>query len=139
MPINITTNQPGVIRSIYTDIDPTFGLHPRTNDLNITENAKCVRVSLGHLLSTIYGERLFQPKIGSSIRALLFEPIDAITTLELKDRIVETIRKYEPRVGSLSVLVVSNNDDNSYEVSVEFSVIGTTAKERLTTFLERLR
>lgn len=124
---------------VYTDIDPSMGMHPKTEDLIVLEDTKAVRRSIMNLLSTSYGERLFQPNIGSSLRAILFEPIDPITTLEVRDRIITTIRNHEPRVGTLIVDVVSYPDTNSYEVTVEFSIGTRRERDRVTTVLERIR
>ncbi|NDB82301.1 MAG: hypothetical protein EB127_06115 [Alphaproteobacteria bacterium] len=124
---------------IYTDIDPSMSMHPKTEDLVVVEDTKSVRRSIMNLLSTAYGERLFQPNIGSSLRAILFEPIDPITTLEVRDRIMTTIRNHEPRVDNLIVDVISLPDANSYQVNIEFSVGTKRETDRVTTVLERIR
>lgn len=116
-----------------------MGMHPKTEDLLVLEDTKSVRRSIVNLLSTAYGERLFRPNIGSSLRAILFEPIDPITTLEVRDRIITTIRNHEPRVGILIVDVVSYPDSNAYEVTIEFSVGTKRERDRVTTVLERIR
>jgi phage baseplate assembly protein W len=123
----------------YTDIDPNFIKNPKTSDLMLTKDSKAIKVALQNLLATAFGERLFQPQIGASLRPLLFEPIDTITTFEMRDRILQTIRKHEPRVSNIIVDVVANPDTNSYEVSVEYSIQSIGAVDRITTFLERIR
>lgn len=123
----------------YIDIDAEMLLSPKTGDLVTVQDAKAVRRSILNLLSTIYGERLFQPNIGCSLRSLLFEPIDPVTTFEIKDRIIRTLRNHEPRIGSLRVDVASNPDQNSYIVNIEFGVRASGDKEKITTVLERIR
>ena len=107
--------------------------------IRVTEDTAAVRRSVQNLLSTAYGERLFQPNIGASLRSLLFEPIDAITTFEMRDRILDTIRKHEPRIGSLFVDVISLPDSNSYDVTVEFGLKVTGEKAKFKTVMERIR
>jgi len=124
---------------VYIDIDPSMSMHPKTEDLLTLENTKSVRRSIINLISTAYGERLFQPNIGSSLRAILFEPIDPITTFEVKDRIITTIRNHEPRVANLYVDVVAFPDTNAYEVTIEFSVGTRAERDKITTVLERIR
>ena len=85
------------------------------------------------------GERLFQPTIGGSLRPLLFEPIDAITTMEIRDRILLTINRHEPRVGSVFVDVIAEPDENQYTVTVEYSVLAIGKTDRITVVLERVR
>lgn len=140
MPNYIGTNQKTAAKEpAYTDLDAEMLLNPKTSDLMIVQNSKSIRRSILNLLSTSYGERLFQPNIGSSLRSLLFEPIDPITTFEIKDRIIRTLRNHEPRIGSLRVDVISNPDDNSYVVDVEFGVRATGEKDKIRTVLERIR
>ena len=82
---------------------------------------------------------MFHPDIGASIRILLFEPIDAITTFEMRDRILDTLRKYEPRIGTLFVDVVASPDTNSDDVSIEFGLRVSGEKTKFRTVLERIR
>jgi phage baseplate assembly protein W len=126
-------------KAVFSDIDPNFIRSPKTNDLLTVRDDGAVRLSLKNLLSTSFGERLFQPTIGGSLRPLLFEPIDAITTMEIRDRILQTIRNHEPRVGNVIVDVIANSDENHYTVNVEYSVVGVGKIDRVSVVLERLR
>ena len=140
MPNYITSNtKKGVRDPVYTDLDPSLSVNPKTEDMMLLQDTKAIRRSVMNLLSTAYGERLFQPNIGASLRAILFEPIDGITTLEIRDRILNTLRTHEPRIGTLFVDVRSSPDQNSYDVSIEFSVRASGQKERVDTVLERIR
>lgn len=125
--------------SVYTDIDPLLTKNPKSGDLMVVRDTKAIKLSLQNLLSTAFGERLFQPQIGASLRPLLFEPIDSISTFEMRDRILETIRKHEPRVSNIIIDVVAYPDNNQYEVSVEYTIQSIGATDRLTTLLERIR
>ena len=127
MPNYLTSNTGKTVQDpVYTDIDPTMGAHPKTDDLLTLSDTKAVRQSILNLLSTAYGERLF-------------EPIDSITTFEMRDRILNTLRTHEPRIGTLFVDIKSFPDQNSYEVSVEFSLRATGEKDTVNTVLERIR
>lgn len=140
MPYYLNSNQADAPKDpTYSDLNPTFGLHPKTEDLLVEKDTAAIRRSISNLLSTSYGERLFQPNIGGALRSLLFEPIDAITTFEMRDRIMDTLRKHEPRIGSLLVDVVALSDSNSYDISVEFSIRSSGEKGKYTTTMERIR
>jgi phage baseplate assembly protein W len=82
---------------------------------------------------------LFQPTIGGSLRPLLFEPIDAITTFEIRDRVLNTILNHEPRVGNVIVDVIALPDQNNYTVTVEYSVVAIGKTDRVSVVLERVR
>jgi len=135
MPLRVVGNK----ESVFTDIDATFAKNPKDADVILAKDSRAIKSAIRNLLSTSYGERLFQPNIGCSLRNLLFEPIDAITTIEIRDRILTTIRNHEPRIGSVVVDVVSNPDDNHYTVTVEYSVLAVGDTDRITVVLERLR
>lgn len=139
MPSYLNTNTKNTATTAYSDIDPSMFLNPKDGDLMLVQNTKSVRRSIMNLLSTSYGERLFQPNIGGSLRSLLFEPIDPVSTFEMRDRILNTLRTHEPRIGTLYVDVVSDPDSNSYQVSVEFTIRATGERDKVTTILERIR
>lgn len=136
MPLRITSNS---TKPVFSDIDPNFNRNPKTNDLMITRDDAAIRTALRNLMATAFGERLFQPTIGGSLRPLLFEPIDAITTMEIRDRILLTINRHEPRVGSVLVDVVAEPDENRYTVTVEYSVLAVGKTDKITVVLERVR
>lgn len=126
-------------KPVFSDIDPAFTRSPKTSDVLLIRDDAAVRMSLKNLLSTSFGERLFQPTIGGSLRPLLFEPIDAITTMEIRDRILQTVKNHEPRVGNVIVDVIANPDENYYTVNLEYSVVGIGKTDRVSVVLERVR
>jgi phage baseplate assembly protein W len=129
----------GTSASVYTDIDPMFSRNPKTGDLLLVRDDQAIRTSLKNLLMTSFGERLFQPTIGGSLRSLLFEPIDAITTMEIKDRILKTILDHEPRVSNVTVDVSASEDQNGYGVDIEYSIVAAGKTDRVSVVLERVR
>ena len=135
MPVQIT----GSGKPIYTDIDPFFNKSPKTGDLLLVRDESAIRTSLKNLMSTAYGERLFQPQVGGSLRQLLFEPIDSISAMELRDRILLTISNHEPRVQNVIVDVIAVPDENAYTITVEYSIRALGKVDRVTTVLERVR
>jgi phage baseplate assembly protein W len=125
--------------TVFTDIDPNFTRSAKTGDLLTLRDDVAIRTSIRNLLSTAFGERLFQPTIGGSLRPLLFEPIDSITTLEIRDRVLNTILNHEPRVSNVLVDVVALPDENQYTVNVEYAVVAVGRTDRVAVVLERLR
>lgn len=129
----------GTTKPVFTDLDPHLTRNPKTGDLMLSQNDSAIRLSLKNLLSTAFGERLFQPTIGCSLRPMLFEPIDAITTLEIRDRVLQTIKNHEPRVAGVVVDVIANPDENEYVVNVEYSIVAIGRNDRISVVLERVR
>ena len=128
MPLRVVGNN----EAVFTDIDATFAKNPKDSDVILAKDSRAIKTAIRNLLATSYGERLFQPNIGCSLRSLLFEPIDAITTMEIRDRILTTLRNHEPRIESVVVDVIANPDQNHYTVNVEYSVRAVGDTDRVT-------
>jgi phage baseplate assembly protein W len=124
---------------LYKDLDLSFSAHPQTKDVLKKIDINAIRQSLKLLIFTQYGEKLFKPDVGSPMYALLFEPIDPITTETIRRSIENLITNYEPRVLLDYIDVVPNYDDNEYEISIFFTVLGVSQPASLTLTLQRLR
>ena len=125
--------------TLFSDIDPSFTRNPKTGDLLLVKDDRSVKQSISNLLNTSFGERLFRPNLGSALRRFLFEPIDPITTMEIRDCVLDVIKNYEPRIGTLFVDVISYPDQNTNNIEVEYSISPIGITDKLTVVLERLR
>ena len=108
----------------FKDISLSFEPHPVTKDLPILKNANAIRRSVRNLVQTIPGERFFNPDLGSQVRSSLFDFVDFATADVIEDEIVETIERYEPRVENVSVQVDPQPDENTFDVTVFFDIVG---------------
>ena len=123
----------------YKDLDLDFGLNSVTKDVNKLTDAEAVKRSVRNLISTNHYERFFKPELGSGLRSLLFEPVTEIITQFIKQKIIELLNFYEPRIRLTSVLVDNQMDRNAYSVKISFNIVGTQTPIQVETFLERLR
>jgi phage baseplate assembly protein W len=124
---------------LYKDIDLEFLAHPATKDVSKKVDVNAVKQSLKNLLFTQYGERPFQPLLGSPLYRLLFEPMDPITIEAMKQAIELLIQNYEPRVRLENIVILPVYDKNEYELSILFTVVGIPLPVTFTTILQRLR
>ena len=108
----------------FKDISLSFEPHPVTKDLPVLTNRNAIIRSVRNLVETIKTERFFQPNLGSDVRDSLFEIVDYATATILEDQVKEVILNYEPRVENLDVEVEPSIDDNKFEVTVFFDIIG---------------
>ena len=108
----------------FKDISLSFEPHPVTKDLPILKNANAIRRSVRNLVQTIPGERVFNPDLGSQVRSSLFDFVDFATADVIEDEIIETIERYEPRVENVSVQVDPQPDENTFDVTVFFDIVG---------------
>ena len=135
---NLSNNSKRATR-IYKDLDLDFGRNTVTNDVNKLTDVEAVKRSVRNLINTSHYERPFHPEIGSSVRALLFEPITPLTSLNLQRKVEEVLNNFEPRIKLVQILSRPDADLNRYALRISFYVIGTPLPVTVETFLERLR
>ena len=124
----------------YRDINITFKKHPVTDDLVVSKDASAIKQAIVNLLLTNKGERLMNPTYGSDIRSYLFEPMDFGTANQIKNNIRDTIETFEPRIRVLRISATPNFDDNGFDITMTYNVIGTdTPPVTVDFFLSRTR
>lgn len=129
----------GLQQEIYSDFLDNLDIDPIKQDMVCNVNEEAVKSSIKNLLLTNRGERLFNPDLGSDIRALLFENSSPALESVLGDLIKSTINNYEPRANVLDVTVDSNNDADMLVATITFSVINRTEPITLELILNRIR
>ena len=124
----------------YKDINITFKKHPITDDLVVSKDASAIKQAIVNLLLTNKGERLMNPTYGSDIRSYLFEPMDYGTANQIKNNISDTIETFEPRIRVLQISATPNFDDNGFDITMTYSIVGTdTPPVTVDFFLSRTR
>lgn len=123
----------------FTDLDLNFIANPVTGDVSVKYDVNAIKQSVKNLVMTQNYERPFHPEIGSQVYSLLFDQFSPITQIVLKEAITNTILNFEPRVVLESVDVVLNNDDQSADVTIIFSIINTQQPIVLDLTLRRTR
>lgn len=123
----------------YSDFNISFGLNPFDGDIARLTNVDAIKRSIVSLVLTDKYERLLDPRIGSSVRKMLFEPMSGLTSMMLKNYIEECIINYEPRAAIEEVIVQPDYDRNSYVVTVAFSLKSEEEIQLVQFLLERIR
>jgi phage baseplate assembly protein W len=119
----------------FKDISLSFDPHPVTKDLPVLSNERAIARSVRNLVETIPTERFFNPLLGSDVRGSLFEFVDYGTAAIIADQIRTTINNFETRVDNVVVDVDPKPDDNTFEVTVIFDIIGEDFPTQQFTFL----
>jgi hypothetical protein len=112
------------ISRAFKDISLSFEPHPVTKDLQILKNENAIRRSVRNIVETIPTERFFNSLLGSDVRRSLFEFVDFGTASVIQDQIQIAIENFEERVENLVVEVDPIPDDNTFNVTVIFDIIG---------------
>jgi hypothetical protein len=119
----------------FKDLSLSFDPHPVTKDLPVLINERSIVRSVRNLVETIPTERFFNSLIGSDIRRKLFDFVDYASADIIQDQIQICIRNFEPRVSNLVVQVEPQPDNNTFEVSVFFDIVGLEIPTQQFTFL----
>ena len=108
----------------FKDISMSFESNPLTDDLIALKNENAIARSIKNIVFTLPGEKFFDPLFGSDISNALFENIDDISGGIIEDQLRESINNYEPRVNIISLVANPDPDNNSYNVTLTYAVVG---------------
>ena len=108
----------------FKDISMSFESNPLTQDLIALKNENAIARSIRNFVFTSPGEKFFEPDFGSDVAESLFENMDDITGSFIEDQIRQSINNYEPRVNLLSLKTNPNFDNNAFDVTITYEVVG---------------
>ena len=108
----------------FKDLSMSFQISPLNYDLIAIKNETAIARSIRNLVTTLPGERFFNQNLGSNVGKSLFENINAISASVIKDEIENTIRNYEPRVNLIGTDVSPDYDNNNFNVTVKYEIVG---------------
>jgi hypothetical protein len=108
----------------FRDISMTFKRHPLNDDIIALKNEQAIARSVRNIVFTTPGEKFFDEDFGSKINEALFENIDPISANVIQQEIRQSITNYEPRVNLRGVKVNPNYDNNEFNVTIVYEIIG---------------
>ena len=119
MPIQLKREQ-----KTFVDISLAFTPNPLSGDLTTIKDNRAINNSIKNLILIKPNEVPFQRDIGSSVSDLLFEFCDDITAELLQIEIRRTIEFNEPRVELEQVEVIAYPEQNHFEVTIKYKIVG---------------
>ena len=108
----------------FKDISMSFETNPLNEDLIALKNTSAIARSIRNIVFTQPGEKFFNPEFGSRVSESLFEVVDEVSTIAIRDEIRSSIINYEPRVNLLDVLINPNPDENEMNVTIKYEIVG---------------
>ena len=108
----------------FKDISMTFQSNPLNDDLIALKNENAIARSIRNIVFTLPGEKFFNASFGSRITESLFDNIDEITATIIVDEIRESIETYEDRVQLIDVIADPNFENNSFDLTITYEIIG---------------
>ena len=127
------------VARIYKDIDMAFTKNSLSGDINKKLDVNAVKQSIKTLLLGKPFERPFHPELGSNLWNSLFENMRPGMEMGLQRQIGQQLNEYEPRADLLSIKANPDYDNNGYDVTIRFIVVGINEPQELTLSLSRLR
>jgi len=118
----------------FKDVSASFLVSALNYDLISLKNENAIARSLRNLVLTLPGERFFNENLGSNVSKSLFENIDSISASIIQSEIENTIKNYEPRVNLLEVKVDPDFDNNNFNVTITYEIIGIDVLPQQLTF-----
>ena len=118
----------------FKDLSMTFKQNPLNNDLIALRNENAIARSIRNIVLTYPGEKFFNENFGSQVSRLLFDNLDPLTAIEIRDEITQSIVNYEPRADLLSVNVTPNYETNEFDVVITYTIVGVDAAAQQLSF-----
>ena len=112
------------VKRKFKDISMSFETNPLNDDLVSLADSSAIARSIRNIVFTQPGEKFFNPEFGSRVSESLFEIVDEVSTIAIRDEIRSSIINYEPRVNLLDVIVNPNPDDNEMDVTITYEIVG---------------
>ena len=118
----------------FKDISMSFEVNPINADIIGVKNDTAIARSIRNLVLTTPGERFFNEDLGSGVSEVLFDTLDDISGAVIRDEIEQTIIRFEPRVKLQDVKVKGDYDNNEFNVTITYDIIGIDALPQQLTF-----
>ena len=108
----------------FKDLSMSFKANPLNDDLITLKNEAAIARSLRNIIFTSPGEKFFNPDFGSNLSKVLFENIDEISAIQIKEEIELSIKNFEPRVRLQEVEINPDYDNNQFDVTINYRITG---------------
>ena len=108
----------------FKDISATFQTNPLNDDLIAIKNETAIARSIRNIVFTLPGEKFFDEDFGSNVSRALFENIDNVSANIIQEQIRDSIINFEPRVRLRNVITQPNFDQNAFNVTIVYDIIG---------------
>lgn len=124
--------------NFWKDIDINF---ERKNNGDIVDmtNEDAITNSLSNIFQTVQGSRRMLPAFALPIYNLLFEPIDTITGNRLGELIWDAVERWETRIVVEGVEIITDEDNNQYEINLNYYIGNTGNQDNIQTFTDIIR
>ena len=100
------------VKQGYKDVSMSFKSNPLNDDLIGLKNESAIARSIRNIVFTLPGEQFFDSDFGSEVSASLFENVDEVSAVTIREEIEYSINQYEPRVNLINSFAAASLDLN---------------------------
>ena len=112
------------VKRKFKDISMSFETNPLNDDLVSLTDTSAIARSIRNIVFTSPGEKFFNPDFGSRITESLFENMDEVSALAIRDEIENSITRFEPRVNVIEVKVIPSFEANEMNATIVYEIVG---------------
>ena len=97
-----------------------------------SEGEQNIRESIRVILLTNLRERLRLPDFGGGLNTFLFEPNNVATQRAIEERILQSLKRWEPRISVESARVEEDPSDREAAIAtIQYKLVATQTRENL--------
>lgn len=124
-----TLNNSGKNRNyVYRDMNSNLLLNSNKTDVITNDDVNAVFGSIKNIFDYKPGERILEPEFGMNFGSLLYEPMSEKTASSLGLLIHNTLKRWETRINLGDIDIVPDYDDNTYYITVNFTIKSIASK-----------
>ena len=90
-----------------------------------------IKESLEIILSTQIGERILQPEFGADLSSYVFESMNVMNQVKIKDMIFNAIYMFEPRIKPDDVVMTDMLREGKIILDIQYTVKATNARHNM--------
>ena len=105
--------------SKFSDVNSTVSV---VEPYELVYDINSINKSVKAIILTHIRSRPWRRAFGSTLRSLLFEPMDETTALLIRHNCLEVIEQWETRIQVKTLVVVPDYDDQSYYVELVYII-----------------
>ena len=126
-------------KKTWSDLDLTLAKHPIKKDIMPLKDDNAIQNAVKNLVLSNFYERPFQHDKGANLVALLFEPANPFTALEIEESIKEVLSLYEKRIRVGKIKCKDQVDRNTWNVEINYTIKSFGVPSKIDIVLKRLR
>lgn len=108
-----------------------FPVQFKKGSADLSQYEQDINESLIILLSTTRGERVMRPDYGTTVKDLMFEPLDLSAATLAGDELKKAIMVHEPRIFVNNIEAIQKSLNGIIELTIDYTIIATNTRANL--------